>query len=286
MTMDLVLTPHFGNDRYRHAETYERLGGYAAMRKALSMPKEEIVAEVRKANLRGRGGAGFPAGGKGGFLPKDLSRPRILVINADEGEPGPFKDRLIMTKGPHLLIEGIVITGYALSIHNAYVYIRGEFVRETDIVQEAIDEAYAKGYLGKNILGSGFDLEATVHRGGEKFASLGVEKDGGTRLVCVSGPVKKPGVYELPVGISLRSIIFEHAGGMQDGKTLKAVIPGGSSTPVLRADQIDVGYDIESMQKIGTMAGSGGVIVIPEGTGMVRALSVPMNFYAHEVWGQ
>ena len=343
-TMELVLTTHFGNERYRHAETYERLGGYTALRKAISMPKEEIVAEVRKANLRGRGGAGFPAGVKWGFLPKDLSRPRVLVVNADEGEPGTFKDRLIMTKGPHLLIEGIAITCFALEAHTCYIYIRGEFVRETDIVQEAIDEAYALGYLGKSILGSGFDLEVTVHRGagayicgeetslinslegkrgwprvkppfpasvgafglptivnnvetisdvpwiithgGEKFASLGVEKDGGTRLVCVSGPVKKPGVYELPVGISLRSIIFEHAGGMQDGKTLKAVIPGGSSTPVLRADEIDVGYDIESMQKIGTMAGSGGVIVIPEGTCMVRALSVLMNFYAHESCGQ
>jgi len=342
--MELVLTTHFGNDRYRHADTYERLGGYAAMRKAFSMPKEEIVAEVRKANLRGRGGAGFPAGVKWGFLPKDLSRPRVLVINADEGEPGTFKDRLIMSRGPHLMIEGIVITSYALTIHNGYVYIRGEFVREAEIVQEAIDEAYAKGYLGKNILGSGYDLEVTVHRGagayicgeetsllnslegkrgwprvkppfpasvgafglptivnnvetiadipwivthgGEKFASLGVEKDGGTRLVCVSGPVKKPGVYELPVGISLRSILYEHAGGMQDGKALKAVIPGGSSTPVIRADEIDVGYDIDSMQKIGTMAGSGGVIVIPEGTCMVRALSVLMNFYAHESCGQ
>ena len=157
--MELVLTTHFGNDRYRRADTYEELGGYAALRKAISMPKEEIVAEVRKANLRGRGGAGFPAGVKWGFLPKDLSRPRILVINADEGEPGTFKDRLIMTRGPHLLVEGIAITCFALSAHVCYIYIRGEFVREADIVQEAIDEAYAKGYLGRNILGSGFDLD-------------------------------------------------------------------------------------------------------------------------------
>src|SRR3990170_3052470 len=163
--MELVLTTHFGNDLYRHADTYEQLGGDAAMRKAFSMPKEEIVAEVRKANLRGRGGAGFPAGVKWGFLPKDLSRPRVLVINADEGEPGTFKDRLIMSRGPHLMIEGIVIASYALTIHNGYVYIRGEFVREAEIVQEAIDEAYAKGYAGKNILGSGYDLEITIHRG-------------------------------------------------------------------------------------------------------------------------
>ena len=342
--MELVLTTHFGNDRYRYAETYERLGGYAALRKALAMPKEAIIEEVKKANLRGRGGAGFPAGVKWGFLPKDLSRPRILVINADEGEPGTFKDRLIMTKGPHLLIEGIVITSYALSVHHAYIYVRGEFFREAKIVQEAIDEAYEMGYLGKNILGSGFDLDVTVHRGagayicgeetslinslegkrgwprlkppfpasigafglptivnnvetiadvpwiitngGEKFASLGMGKDGGNRLVCVSGPVNRPGVYELPVGVTLREIIEKHAGGMRGGKALKAVIPGGSSTPVLRPDEIDVPYEIESVQKIGSMVGSGAVIVIPEGTCMVRALSVLMNFYAHESCGQ
>src|SRR3989337_3976696 len=146
--MELVLTKHFDNERYRHLDTYVELGGYEALRKAFSMPKEQIVEEVKKANVRGRGGAGFPAGVKWGFLPKDLSRPRVLVINADEGEPGTFKDRLIMRRGPHLMIEGIVITSYALTIHNGYVYIRGEFVRETEIVQEAIDEAYAKGYLG------------------------------------------------------------------------------------------------------------------------------------------
>ncbi|OGP33937.1 MAG: NADH oxidoreductase (quinone) subunit F [Deltaproteobacteria bacterium GWC2_65_14] len=342
--MELVLTRHFDNDRYRHLDTYVELGGYEALRKAFAMPKERIVEEVRKANLRGRGGAGFPAGVKWGFLPKDLSRPRVLVINADEGEPGTFKDRLIMSRGPHLLIEGIVITCFALSAHSAYIYIRGEFVREARILQEVVDEAYAKGYLGKDILGSGFDLEVTVHRGagayicgeetslinslegkrgwprvkppfpatigafglptivnnvetiadvpwivthgGEKFASLGVEKDGGTRLIGVSGPVVRPGVYELPVGTSLRAILYEHAGGLLDGKELKAVIPGGSSTPVLRADEIDVPFSIDAMAKIGTMAGSGGVIVIPEGTCMVRALSVLMNFYAHESCGQ
>jgi len=342
--MELVLTTHFGNEQYRRLDTYVRLGGYEALRKAISMPKEEIVEEVKKANLRGRGGAGFPAGVKWGFLPRDLSKPRVLVINADEGEPGTFKDRLIMTRGPHLLIEGIVITCFALSAHVAYIYIRGEFVSEERILREAVEEAYAKGFLGKNILGSGFDLEVTLHRGagayicgeetslinslegkrgwprvkppfpasigafglptivnnvetiadvpwivthgGEAFAALGVEKDGGTRLIGVSGPVVRPGVYELPVGTSLRSIIYEHAGGLRDGKELKAVIPGGSSVPVLRADEIDVPFSIEAMQKIGTMPGSGGVIVIPEGTCMVRALSVLLRFYAHESCGQ
>jgi NADH-quinone oxidoreductase subunit F len=342
--METVLTTHFGNDRYRHLETYLSFGGYEALRKALGMPKEGIIEEVRKANLRGRGGAGFPAGVKWGFLPKDLSRPRVLVINADEGEPGTFKDRLIMTRGPHLLLEGIAIAAYAMTAHVSYVYIRGEFVREARILEEAVAEAVAQGFLGKNILGSGFDLDVTIHRGagayicgeetslinslegkrgwprlkppfpasvgafglptivnnvetianvpwivtrgGEAFAALGSEKNGGTRLVGVSGAVNRPGVYELPCGVSLREIIEVHAGGVRDGKALKAVIPGGSSTPVLRADEIDVAYDIESMARIGTMAGSGGVIVIPEGTCMVRALMVLMNFYAHESCGQ
>jgi NADH-quinone oxidoreductase subunit F len=342
--METVLTTHFANERYRHVDTYRQLGGYEALRKAIAMPREAIVEEVKKANLRGRGGAGFPAGVKWGFLPKDLSRPRVLVVNADEGEPGTFKDRLIMTRGPHLLVEGIAIACYALTIHRAYVYIRGEFVREAQILDEAVAEAYAAGLLGKDILGSGFDLDVTVHRGagayicgeetstinslegkrgwprlkppfpasvgafglptivnnvetladvpwiiahgGERFAALGCEKNGGTRLVGISGPVQRPGVYELPADVNLKDVIYDVAGGLRDGKKLKAVIPGGSSTPVLRANEIDVTFDIESMAKIGTMSGTSGVIVIPEGTCMVRALSVLMNFYAHESCGQ
>src|SRR5512145_315598 len=342
--METVLTTHFGNEQFRHVDAYIQAGGYDSLRKALALPKEKIVEEVRKANLRGRGGAGFPAGVKWGFLPKDMSKPRVLVINADEGEPGTFKDRLIMSRGPHLLIEGIAIAAYAMTIHASYIYIRGEFVREAQILDEAIAEAYAKGFLGKNILGSGFDLDATVHRGagayicgeetslinslegkrgwprlkppfpasvgafglptivnnvetiadvpwivthgGDRFAAIGCEKNGGTRLVGVSGAVARPGVYELPADVNLKEIIYTHAGGIRDGKELKAVIPGGSSTPVLRPHEIDVNYDIESMAKIGTMAGSGGVIVIPEGPCLVRALSVLMNFYAHESCGQ
>jgi NADH-quinone oxidoreductase subunit F len=341
--MELVLTTHFGNDQYKAIGTYQELGGYAALKKALGMTPEAIQEEVKKASLRGRGGAGFPAGIKWGFLPKN-DRPRVLVINADEGEPGTFKDRLIMSRGPHLLVEGIAIAAFALNAHMAYIYIRGEFVREARILNEAIDEAYAKGFLGKNILGSGFDLDLTVHRGagayvcgeetslinslegkrgwprlkppfpavvgafglptivnnvetladvpwiitngGEKFAALGSEKNGGTRLIGVSGWVQKPGVYELPCGTNLKDIIYKHCGGIKDGKALKAVIPGGSSTTVLRPDEIDVAYDIESMAKIGSASGSGGIIVIPEGTCMVRLLSVLMNFYAHESCGQ
>jgi NADH-quinone oxidoreductase subunit F len=342
--MEKVLTTHFADEGYRRLDTYRRFGGYDALRKAVAMPREAIVEEVRKANLRGRGGAGFPAGVKWGFLPKDMSRPRILVVNADEGEPGTFKDRLIMSRGPHLLIEGIAITCFALSIHRAYIYIRGEFVRESRILDGAVAEGYAAGFLGKNLLGTGFDLDVTVHRGagayicgeetstinslegkrgwprlkppfpavvgafglptlvnnvetladipwivthgGDRFAALGCEKNGGTRLVGVSGPVVRPGIYELPANVKLRDVIYDVAGGLRDGKELKAVIPGGSSTPVLRANEIDVTFDIESMAKIGTMAGTSGVIVIPEGTCMVRALLVLMKFYAHESCGQ
>ncbi|TRZ99954.1 MAG: NADH oxidoreductase (quinone) subunit F [Deltaproteobacteria bacterium] len=342
--MEKVLTTHFANERYRRLDTYRQYGGYEALKKAFAMTPEAIIDEVKKANLRGRGGAGFPAGVKWGFLPKDLSRPRALVINADEGEPGTFKDRVIMTRGPHLLIEGIAISSFALRAHACWIYIRGEFVREAKILDEAVAEAYAAGFLGVNILGSGFDLDVTVHRGagayicgeetslinslegkrgwprlkppfpasvgafgmptivnnvetiadipwivthgGDTFAALGVEKNGGTRLVGVSGPVNRPGVYELSAGANLKDVIYNVAGGMRDGKKLKAVIPGGSSTPVLRADEIDVTFDIESMAKIGTMSGTSGIIVIPEGTCMVRALSVLMNFYAHESCGQ
>jgi len=342
--METVLTTHFADERYRSIDGYRGKGGYEALRKSVSMPREAIVEEVKKANLRGRGGAGFPAGGKWGFLPKDLSRPRVRVGTAAEGEPGAFKDRLILSRGPHLLVEGIAIACYALSIHRAYIYIRGEYVREARILEGALSEARAAGFLGKDILGTGCDLDVTLHRGagayicgeetstinslegkrgwprlkppfpavvgafglptlvnnvetlcnvpwiikngGERFAALGCEKNGGTRLVGVSGPVVRPGIYELPANASLRSVIFDAAGGLRDGKRLKAVIPGGSSTPVLRADEIDVTFDIESMAKAGTMAGTCGVIVLPEGTCMVRALSVLMNFYAHESGGQ
>ncbi len=342
--MELVLTKYFHDDDYRHIDRYIEYGGYSALKKALSMKPEEIIEEVKKSNLRGRGGAGFPTGVKWGFIPKESPKPKYLVVNADEGEPGTFKDRLIMERGPHLLIEGIAIASYAIGAHTSYIYIRGEFVKPARILDEAIKEAYDRGFLGKNILGSGFDLDVYIHRGagayicgeetaliesiegkkgqprlkppfpaqvgvfsgptivnnvetiadvpyiiehgGEKFASLGCEKNGGTRLFGVSGYVNKPGIYELPMGTNLKEIIFEHAGGVKDGRKLKAVIPGGSSTPVLLPDEIDVPADFDSLMKIGTMAGSGGVIVIPEGVCMVRVLQILEEFYAHESCGQ
>ncbi len=282
--MELVLTKYFHLDDYREIDTYIQHGGYSALKKALKMEPDRIIEEVKKANLRGRGGAGFPAGVKWGFMPKKPDKPKYVTVNADESEPGTFKDRLIMERGPHLLIEGIGITSYAVGAHTCYIYIRGEFVRPAELLEIAIKEAYEKGYLGKDILGSGFDLDVYVHRGagayicgeetgmiesiegekgqprlkppfpaqigvfgsptlvnnvetiadipyiiehgGEKFRSLGTEKDGGTRLYGVSGYVKKPGVFELPAGTNLKEIIYEHAGGIKDDLELKAVIPG------------------------------------------------------------
>ncbi len=342
--MELVLTKYFHLDDYRFIDTYVKHGGYSALEKALRMDTDQIIEEVKKASLRGRGGAGFPAGVKWGFMPKVTDKPKFVVVNADESEPGTFKDRLIMERGPHLLIEGIAITSYAVGAHICYIYIRGEFVRPAQLLETAIQEAYEKGYLGKDILGSGFDLDVYVHRGagayicgeetgmiesiegekgqprlkppfpaqigvfgaptlvnnvetiadipyiiehgGDAFRALGTEKDGGTRLYGVSGYVNKPGVYELPAGTNLKSIIYEHSGGILDGKKLKAVIPGGSSVPVMKADEIDVPADMESIAEAGSMLGTAGIIVIPEGVCMVRLLSIIMTFYAHESCGK
>lgn len=344
MSRELVLTKYFHLDDYRTIGTYVKHGGYSALKKALELEPDRIIEEVKRANLRGRGGAGFPAGVKWGFMPKGDDIPKYLAVNADESEPGTFKDRLIMERGPHLLIEGIVITSYAVGAHTCYIYIRGEFVRPAELLEEALGEAYGKGYLGKNILGSGFDLDVYVHRGagayicgeetgmieslegekglprlkppfpaqvglfgaptlvnnvetiadipyiiehgGEKFRSLGTEKDGGTRLYGVSGYVKKPGVYELPAGTNLKEIIYEYGGGIKDDLKLKAVIPGGTSVPVFRADEIDVPADMESIMEAGSMLGTGGIIVIPSGVCMVRMLCIIMTFYAHESCGK
>jgi NADH-quinone oxidoreductase subunit F len=342
--MELVLTKYFHIDEYRRIDTFMEYGGYDAMKKALKMKPDEVIEEVKKANLRGRGGAGFPAGVKWGFVPKESDKPKYLVVNADEGEPGTFKDRLIMERGPHLLIEGIVIASYAIGANVCFIYIRGEFVNQARILEEAISEAHDKGYLGKNILGTGLDLDVYVHRGagayicgeetalieslegkkgqprlkppfpaqvgvfsgptivnnvetiadvpyiiahgGEKFASLGVEKDGGTRLFGLSGYVKKPGIYELPVGTNLKEIIYDHGGGIKDDRDLKAVIPGGSSTPILKPEEIDVAFSFDALAAIGTMAGSGAIIVIPAGVCMVKALLILADFYSHESCGQ
>jgi len=338
---------HFGNEEARSIDYYvNKMQGYTAVKKAFSMTPDQIIEEVKKSNLRGRGGAGFPTGMKWSFIPKQSSRPKYLVCNADESEPGTFKDRDLMRYTPHLLIEGMVIGGFAIGSNIGYIYIRGEYTREAKLLDQAIEEAYAKGWLGKNIGGSGFAFDITVHRGagayicgeetgllnslegkrgeprvkppfpaisgafagptivnnvetltnipfiinrgGEWFAKLGkLEKSGGTRLFSVSGAVKKPGVYEVAAGsVTLRQLIFDICGGVLGDKKLKAVIPGGSSAPVLTADEIDVVADIEPLMKIGTMMGSAAVMAVSEDTCMVRLLTRITKFYAHESCGQ
>ncbi len=321
------------------------LGGYTGLAKALREHKpDEVIEIVKKSGLRGRGGAGFPTGMKWGFVPKQNGKPVYLCINADESEPGTFKDRLIIEKDPHQLIEGTIISAYALDCHQAFVYIRGEFFYGSEVLNKAASEAYEKGYLGKNILGSGFDLDLAVHRGAgayicgeetallesiegkrghprlkppfpavvglygsptvinnvetianishiinngaEWYAAIGVERNTGTRLFGVSGHVKRRGVYELPMGTPLRELIYEHCGGMQNGRKLKAVVPGGSSVPVLTADQVDVPLDFDSIAKAGSMLGSAGVIVMDDSTCMVKAALRISKFYAEESCGQ
>jgi NADH-quinone oxidoreductase subunit F len=340
-----VLTQNFGLDHLFRIEVYLEQGGYRATKKALTEWKpEQVLEEVKKASLRGRGGAGFSAGLKWGFVPKKTDKPKYLCVNADEGEPGTFKDRYILSHNPHLLIEGVVIASYAVGIHDAYVYIRGEYEVITLRLEQAIAESYGQGYLGKNILGSGFDLDFYVHRGagayicGEETALLeslegkrgnprlkppfpasvglfqnptvinnvetlanvpfiilngaawflekGLPNDGGTRIFGVSGAVTKPGIYELPVGTSLREIIFTHAGGLKPGRKLKAVIPGGMSSPILKAEEIDIKMDVDSVAAAGSMMGSAAIIVIDDQTPILEVLKKVAKFYAHESCGQ
>jgi NADH-quinone oxidoreductase subunit F len=339
-----VLTQHFGKKDSHTLAFYLKQDGYEAARKALKMKPEDVMAEVKAANLRGRGGAGFPAGVKWGFVPKETDKPKYLCVNADEGEPGTIKDRHIMVNAPHLLIEGILITSFAVGIHQAFIYIRGEYEHVALILEAAIEEARREGLLGRDILGSGFDLDVTVHRGAgayvcgeetalleslegkrgnprlkppfpaligafqcptvinnvetvanipfilsngaEWFTKQGLPKDGGTRIFGVSGMVEKPGVYEMPMGTSLKDVIFKLAGGMKEGKTLKAVIPGGMSAPVLTPDEIDIAMDFDSLVDAGSMLGSAAVIVIDEDTRMLDVLRTVVKFYAHESCGQ
>ncbi len=342
--MEKIISRHFDQENSHRLESYLKDSGYEGARKALTeMTPEQVVEEVKKSNLRGLGGAGFATGTKWSFI-KQTYKPKYLVINGDEGEPGTFKDKYILEQDPHAFIEGVIITCYAFGSHKAYVYIRGEYLKSIERLQAAIDEAYKNKFLGKEIMGTPFHLDVVVHQGagayicgeetallesleGKKgfprlkppfpavsglfgcptvinnvetvtcvapiilkgsdwFSKLGSTKNGGNRLFCVSGHVNKPGVYELPNGTTLRSIIYEHAGGIRGGRTLKAVIPGGISAPILTPDQIDVKMDFDSLKAIGSMAGSGGIIVMDDTTCMVWAAMIASRFYAHESCGQ
>jgi len=303
-----------------------------------------IIEEVKASGIRGRGGAGFPTGLKWSFVPQDSGKPVYLMCNADEGEPGTFKDRDIIRFDPHLLIEGIIIASYALGVHSAYIYIRGEFVEEARILQQAIDEAYAAGLLGENILGSGFDLDITVHRGagayicgeetaliesvegkpgrprykppfpavegfyrcptvvnnvetlatipiivergGAWHAEIGRPNNTGCKIFSVSGCVKRPGNYEVPLGTSLKTLIEDYAGGVRVGTKPKVVIPGGSSAPWLTAEHYEIPLTFDDLAKAGSMLGSGAVIVLDESVDLVRVAWRLVRFYAHESCGQ
>ncbi|MGA9883219.1 MAG: NADH-quinone oxidoreductase subunit NuoF [Candidatus Acidiferrales bacterium] len=339
-----VISKRFGIRDSRKIDVYMQHEGYQAIEKALKqMTPGQIIDEMKKSNLRGRGGAGFPTGMKWSFVPKDSPKPKYLLCNADESEPGTCKDRPLMEMDPHQMIEGMVIAGRAIDSHRGYIYVRGEYRYIINILDPAIKEAYDHGYLGKNILGTGFDFDLSTHTGagayecgeesalmeslegkrgyprikppfpavvglygcptvinnaetlstvpaiirmgGDAYAALGVPKNGGTRLYSISGHVNRPGIYELPLGFPLRRLIEEVAGGVRGGKKLKAVVPGGSSCPLLSADEIDVAMDYDSVAKIGSMLGSGGTVVLDEETCMVDFARRIMHFYAHESCG-
>ena len=338
-----VVSKNFAIEGSETLDVYLANDGYKAFRKAKEMTPEAIIEEVKASGLRGRGGAGFPTGLKWSFVPRNSPKPRVIVVNADESEPGTCKDRLLMEYDPHQMIEGILIAGLAVDAHKGYIYIRGEYRYLIDAMDRAIDEAYAKGYLGKNVAGTGFEFDLCTHSGagayecgeetalldsiegkrgiprmkppfpavagawalptllnnvetfsaippiirdgGAAFAALGTPKNGGTRLVCISGHVTQPGVYELPLGFPMMKAIYEVAGGIPGGKKLKAVVPGGSSCPILRADECDIPMDYDTLAKVGSMLGSGGMVVLDETTDMVRFALRIMKFYAHESCG-
>ncbi len=322
---------------------YEKRGGYGAMRRALAMPPAAIIEEIKQSSLRGRGGAGFQMGQKASFLPQG-EMAKYLVCNADESEPGTFKDRELMQKCPHMLIEGIVITTFGTGIHHAFIYIRGEYQLQAQILEAAIAEAEAAGYLGENILGSGHSLKLVLHRGagayicgeetglldslegkrgnprlkppfpaieglyagptlvnnvetlstvptiinmgGAEYAKIGTEGSAGTKLISVSGDVQRPGNYEIELGIPSREIIYGLCGGPRPGREVKMWFPGGSSSPVLLAEDLDLPYDFDTLAKAGSMLGSGAIIVVDDSHSALEVARKVTKFYSHESCGK
>jgi len=341
--MDPILLKHVREPHSFTIDFYLRQGGYEALKKALAHTPEQIIEMVKASGLRGRGGAGFPTGMKWQFVDRKIE-PRYIACNADESEPGTFKDHLLMERNPHLLLEGCAIGCYAIGAKVAYIYIRGEFLHVQRVVERAIEEAYARGFLGRNILGSGFECDIYLHRGAgayeageetalleslegkraqprnkppfpalvglygkptavnnvetlcnvplivahgaEWYAALGPEKNGGPKLYCVSGQVKRPGVYEASMKITLRELVEGFAGGVRDGRTLKAVIPGGSSVPILLPSQLDTQASFDGIQKAGSLLGSAAIVVLDDTTCMVWLAENLLHFYRHESCGK
>jgi NADH-quinone oxidoreductase subunit F len=340
-----VLTRHFGDPAARTLEGWRQRGGYEALRKALEMGPAGVVDTVKESGLRGRGGAGFPTGVKWSFMPRDDARqPHYLLINADESEPGAFKDRELCRWTPHQLLEGALIGAFAIRAKHVYIYVRGEFFEPAQIIARAIEEVYAAGYAGPDVMGSGVGIDVTLHLGagayicGEETALMnslegrrgqprikppfpavvgafgrpttinnvetlcavphivqhgadwyrqwGTEKSPGTKLFNMSGHLVRRGNYELPLGFNLKELIYDVCGGIRDGRTLKAVIPGGSSVPILAADECDIAMDYESVAKAGTMLGTASVIVMDDRTNIVKQVRRIVDFYAHESCGQ
>jgi len=341
---DPILTKYVGEPNSFTLDFYLQHEGYDGLKKALAMAPDAVVEMVKASGLRGRGGAGFPTGMKWQFVDRKSNKPRYIACNADESEPGTFKDHLLMERNPHLLLEGCLIASYAIGAKVAYIYIRGEFFHVQTILERAIDEAYKKGFIGRNVLGSGFDCDIYIHRGAgayeageetalleslegkraqprnkppfpavvglygsptavnnvetlcnvplvlrhgaEWFAALGPEKNGGPKLYCVSGQVKRPGVYEAPMTVTLRELVEGRAGGARDGRRIKAVIPGGSSVPILMPDQLDTQASFDGVQKAGSLLGSAGIIVLDDTTCMVWLAENLLHFYRHESCGK
>lgn len=337
-----IVTSRFGQGA-TEIDRYIELGGYDAARQAIEQGPDWIVAQMKASGLRGRGGAGFPTGMKWSFVPKQSEKPKYVLVNGDESEPGTCKDHLIFLHDPHSVIEGTIIAGLAIGAKTGFIYLRGEYRYLLTIMEKAIADAYAKGFLGKGIFGSSFDFEivsqtgagayevgeesalmeslegkrgiprikppfpavvglyggptvinnaetiATVphvlRMGAEAYAKVGSERNGGTRLFCLSGHVERPGVYELPMGYNLKRMIYEVGGGVRGGRELKAVVPGGSSTPVLLPNEIDIGMDFDQVGKAGSMLGSGGVVVLDETVCMVEFALRTIKFYQHESCG-
>jgi NADH-quinone oxidoreductase subunit F len=340
-----VLSEHFGDPQARTLRGWQQHGGYEALRRALEMSPAEVVDIVKASGLRGRGGAGFPTGVKWSFMPRDDGRqPHYLLINADESEPGAFKDRELCRWTPHQMIEGSLIGAYAIRAKHVYIYMRGEFFEPAQIVARAIEEVYEAGIAGADVLGSGVGIDITLHLGagayicGEETAlmnslegrrgqprikppfpavvgafgrpstvnnvetvcavphiirngadwyrSFGTEKSPGTKLFNMSGHLVRRGNFELPLGFNLKELIYDVCGGIRDGRTLKAVIPGGSSVPILAAGEIDIAMDYESVAAAGSMLGTASVIVMDDQTNIVKQVRRMVDFYAHESCGQ